>query len=381
MGSHTLLAKLVRWELADRISSRTWVLAYWSTKEATDSSVTGWPARVKNQWLLSSLRERAVCGAGGPGAARAAAGRVRTSRRRSGIVSHCIRRVEYDNGVAVWIAGGLFETADVEGDSDRWPFLAAGDRSGGWHQPAGGGEVAPWRTVLDRRRQLSARTLHWLGVACGFAAGAWLGAAEAPTKLVTAGFSPFIISLGMVAGVFVARWTVPMMLKGTGYIWLDLKEKKHLMVWAILAGMLWAVANTLTVFAITQRRALDRVSAVEHQQPGGTVLGLAAVQRIARLGREPVAEGAGRSGGDRRGCVRAGVRHSAPIGLGAGGSGGAWHHGGARRGSAVGHDVHPLSQGVHQRHESAVVRHGVHVRRVGDGVRAGAGLRRRLRRT
>jgi drug/metabolite transporter (DMT)-like permease len=98
--------------------------------------------------------------------------------------------------------------------------------------------------------QPSARALHWLGVACGFAAGAWLGAAEAPTKLVTAGFSPFIISLGMVAGVFVARWTVPMMLKGTGYIWLDLKEKKHLMVWAILAGMLWAVANTLTVFAI-----------------------------------------------------------------------------------------------------------------------------------
>src|ERR1019366_9046519 len=72
----------------------------------------------------------------------------------------------------------------------------------------------------------------------------------APTKLVTAGFSPFIISVGMVAGVFVARWTVPMLLKGTGYIWLDLKEKKHLLVWAILAGMLWAVANTLTVFAI-----------------------------------------------------------------------------------------------------------------------------------
>jgi drug/metabolite transporter (DMT)-like permease len=98
--------------------------------------------------------------------------------------------------------------------------------------------------------QPSSRSLHWLGVACGIAAGAWLGAAEAPTKLVTAGFSPFIISLGMVAGVFVARWTVPMAIKGTGYIWLDIVEKKHLAVWAILAGMLWAVANTLTVFAI-----------------------------------------------------------------------------------------------------------------------------------
>ena len=97
---------------------------------------------------------------------------------------------------------------------------------------------------------LSSRSLHRLGVACGLGAGAWLGAAEAPTKLVTVGFSPFLVSLGMVAGVFVARWTVPMLLKGTGYILLDLRERAHLIVWAILAGMLWAVANTLTVFAI-----------------------------------------------------------------------------------------------------------------------------------
>jgi len=91
---------------------------------------------------------------------------------------------------------------------------------------------------------------HGLGVACGLAAGAWLGLAEAPTKLVTVGYSPFLISLGMVAGVFVARWTLPMALKGTGYIWRDIREKPHLVIWAILAGMLWAVANTLTVFAI-----------------------------------------------------------------------------------------------------------------------------------
>jgi drug/metabolite transporter (DMT)-like permease len=87
-------------------------------------------------------------------------------------------------------------------------------------------------------------------VLCGLAAGAWLGAAEAPTKLVTLGISPFIISLGMVAGVFVARWTVPTIMKGTVYIFTDLRDKAHLIVWAILAGALWAVANTLTVFAI-----------------------------------------------------------------------------------------------------------------------------------
>jgi len=91
---------------------------------------------------------------------------------------------------------------------------------------------------------------HALGVLCGLAAGAWLGCAEAPTKFVTAGFSPFLISLGFVAGVFVARWTVPMLVRGTASIVLDIRAAPHLVVWAILAGMLWAVANTLTVFAI-----------------------------------------------------------------------------------------------------------------------------------
>jgi glucose uptake protein GlcU len=91
---------------------------------------------------------------------------------------------------------------------------------------------------------------HGLGVACGLAAGVWLGAAEAPTKLVNSGLSPFAISLCMVAGVFTARWTVPTLLKGSRYVFADLAANKHLLVTAILAGMLWAVANTLTVFAI-----------------------------------------------------------------------------------------------------------------------------------
>jgi glucose uptake protein GlcU len=54
----------------------------------------------------------------------------------------------------------------------------------------------------------------------------------------------------MVAGVFTARWTFPTLLKGTTYVFVDLMAKKHLIVWAILAGALWAVANTLTVFAV-----------------------------------------------------------------------------------------------------------------------------------
>ncbi|MFT4114668.1 GRP family sugar transporter [Silvibacterium sp.] len=92
--------------------------------------------------------------------------------------------------------------------------------------------------------------MHGLGVACGVVAGAWLGTAEAPTKLVTAGFSPTVISLCMVAGVFVARWTLPTLMKGTRYVFRDLRIRAHLIVWGILAGALWAVANTLTVYAI-----------------------------------------------------------------------------------------------------------------------------------
>ena len=54
----------------------------------------------------------------------------------------------------------------------------------------------------------------------------------------------------MVTGVFVARWTFPTLLKGTVFIFSDLRLRKHLIVWALLAGGLWAVANTLTVVAI-----------------------------------------------------------------------------------------------------------------------------------
>ncbi len=92
--------------------------------------------------------------------------------------------------------------------------------------------------------------LEGLGILCGFAAGAWLGAAEAPTKLVVAGVAPVVVSLAMVVGVFFARWTIPALIHGTASIGADLKRTPHLVVWAILAGCLWAVANTLTVYAI-----------------------------------------------------------------------------------------------------------------------------------
>jgi glucose uptake protein GlcU len=95
-----------------------------------------------------------------------------------------------------------------------------------------------------------ARTLQLVGILSGFTAGAWLGAAEAPTKLVSVGISPVVISLIMVLGVFLARWSVPALILGTSSIRADVRRAPHLIIWAVLAGCIWAVANTLTIFAI-----------------------------------------------------------------------------------------------------------------------------------
>jgi drug/metabolite transporter (DMT)-like permease len=95
-----------------------------------------------------------------------------------------------------------------------------------------------------------ARKLQLLGILSGFTAGAWLGAAEAPTKLVSIGLSPLVISLIMVVGVFLARWSVPALILGTSSVRADVRRAPHLIIWALLAGCLWAVANTMTIFAI-----------------------------------------------------------------------------------------------------------------------------------
>lgn len=93
-------------------------------------------------------------------------------------------------------------------------------------------------------------SLQSLGIFCGFAAGAWLGGAEAPIKLVNPNISPITVSLVMVSGVFLARWSVPAFVRGTAHTRSDIRQAPHLVVWALLAGCMWAVANTLTIYAI-----------------------------------------------------------------------------------------------------------------------------------
>jgi glucose uptake protein GlcU len=101
--------------------------------------------------------------------------------------------------------------------------------------------------VTEGSRQ---QKLQFLGIFCGFAAALWLAGAEAPTKLVTVAVSPFVISFMMVLGAFVSRWSLPALIVGTSGTFSDIRKVPHLIVWGVMAGCLWAVGNTLTVFAV-----------------------------------------------------------------------------------------------------------------------------------
>jgi len=103
---------------------------------------------------------------------------------------------------------------------------------------------------ISNKNDSRAKKLQALGLLCGLTAGAWLGTAEAPTKLVSIGVSPVVISLIMVIGVFLARWSLPALIVGTSSIRADVRRTPHLIIWALLAGCMWAVANTMTIFAI-----------------------------------------------------------------------------------------------------------------------------------
>ena len=110
--------------------------------------------------------------------------------------------------------------------------------------------VATVTTVESRMPAGRLRKLQTLGIFCGVVAGAWLGGAEAPIKMVNPEVSPITVSLIMVFGVFLARWSVPALVRGTSSVRYDVSQAPHLVVWAVLAGCMWAAANTLTIYAI-----------------------------------------------------------------------------------------------------------------------------------
>jgi len=94
------------------------------------------------------------------------------------------------------------------------------------------------------------KSLYRLGIFCGLAAAVWLAGAEAPTKLVTVSVSPVVISFMMVCGAFISRWSLPALVHGTADTFRDARNAPHLVLWGVMAGCLWAVGNTLTIFAV-----------------------------------------------------------------------------------------------------------------------------------
>src|SRR6266550_4355780 len=99
----------------------------------------------------------------------------------------------------------------------------------------------PAGAAMDRLTELAPARLARLqrvGILSGFAAG------------VSLGIPPVVISFMMVIGVFLARWSLPALVRGTAAVRNDVRQAPHLVIWAALAGCLWAVANTLTIFAI-----------------------------------------------------------------------------------------------------------------------------------
>ncbi len=221
---------------------------------------------------------------------------------------------------------------------------------------------------------------HGIGVLCALGAGAWLGAAEAPTKLVNSGLSPYSISLCMVAGVFTARWTVPTLLKGTRQVFADLSEHRHLIPIAILAGMLWAVANTLTVFAIRDVGLAIAFPLWNTNSLVGIFWGRVLFGELKGASGKNVAKVVLGALAIVAAAVHAGLQHHSWR-RAARGARGRRRAGGRGREPVVGNDVHPLPQGLHQRYESAIVCDSVHHRRARRGAhaRAGAGPQRDAR--
>jgi drug/metabolite transporter (DMT)-like permease len=59
-----------------------------------------------------------------------------------------------------------------------------------------------------------------------------------------------VISFMMVFGAFISRWSLPALVRGTGDTFRDARQVPHLVLWGVMAGCLWAVGNTLTIFAV-----------------------------------------------------------------------------------------------------------------------------------
>jgi hypothetical protein len=121
-----------------------------------------------------------------------------------------------------------------------------------------------------------------LGIVCALAAGAWLGAAEAPARLATSGFAPFAISFCMVGGVFLARWTLPIAAKGTHSVVRDLRPATAPDGLGRRRGSALGGGQYPHYLRHSRCRPRHRLSPVEHEYARRHLLGLGALPRVAR---------------------------------------------------------------------------------------------------
>src|SRR5207249_8469151 len=184
------------------------------------------------------------------------------------------------------------------------------------------------------------------------------------TKLVSTGISPMVISFIMVVGVFLARWSLPALILGTSSVRADVRRAPHLIIWALLAGCLWAVANTLTIFAIRDIGLSIAFPLWNSNSLLGIFWGFFFFNELRQAGWR---RWTGVLGGALVMCAGAALLAVASSSAAPAGHSlrGVWAALGA---GILWDDVHPLSQSLLDRDESAFVCHLLHVRRAGhDG--------------
>ena len=77
---------------------------------------------------------------------------------------------------------------------------------------------------------------------------------------------------------------MPALILGTSSVRADLRRAPHLIIWALLAGCLWAVANTMTIFAIRDIGLEHRFPAVEFKQPARNPWGFVFFNELRQAG-------------------------------------------------------------------------------------------------
>ena len=129
-----------------------------------------------------------------------------------------------------WLAARLVATSLVPGTPPMASTMASLAQSGGTLGGTGVVTVAGSSSWLAGPQSGSGTTRYDGALSLSGAGAKLLATGRTVELLVATGLSPLVVSLGMVAGVFLARFTLPALLKGTDYIVADVREK----VWPMI---------------------------------------------------------------------------------------------------------------------------------------------------